>query len=114
MLITGIKTKEIEGDKNLECLNCMRPDVEIRGILKYLHIFWIPMFTVRKKLVLNCSHCNKELKKRDIGKSQYRDIKKSIFLPSIVLSRNFGLIVIGITFLITNIMAFAGALKELP
>ena len=58
-----LSKKRIPGEK---CPSCESKDVYVIGLVKYTHIFWIPIFPYSKKVKPVCANCNLEINKKDI------------------------------------------------
>ena len=115
MIIFGTRSKILTGnDTRTNCSYCKSIDtVSLVFVLKYFHIFWIPMFPLSKTGVSQCSHCKQVLyanEMPDALKVVYQEENKKVKTP---WGYRFGLILIGLffAFVIASIM-FGGVNKE--
>ncbi|GGX33937.1 zinc-ribbon domain-containing protein [Aquimarina muelleri] len=69
MIIFGTSNSTIH-PKKLEdgsCPYCKTQDnMWIQGYHKYVHIFWIPFFSIGKKVYMVCGHCKGAFEKTEI------------------------------------------------
>lgn len=52
-------------------------DIEIIGVAKYAHIFWIPLFPYSKKVVAYCPGTDAEINKNDLSQKAIDRIKEA-------------------------------------
>lgn len=105
MIIWGLKKKIIDKGsiQTVECHQCSNRELGLRGLLRYLHIFWIPVFTIQKKTFALCRNCNLEFDKKSLPESLYKELDKQVFTGRVRLLYNFGILSI---FIVTAIFAF--------
>lgn len=72
---TGSKKFGIKPLRGIKCENCESNQMHITGYSKYVHIFWIPLFPVSKKIFTICGNCEEELPKKHIPKRTLDRIK---------------------------------------
>ena len=80
---------------NEKCPSCNEQNsIYVHGLVKYFHIFWIPLFPVYKKYVTICHSCETEIPKKERSQSlkDKVDLEKSNF--KIPLYLFIGLVVI--------------------
>ena len=94
MIIWGIRKKRFEENftGGTGCPSCRRNEYQTEGILSYVHIFWIPLFVISKKLNARCLKCGTVSGRKELPRDEYKDMKSHLFSLSRVLPRNFGLI----------------------
>lgn len=94
MIIWGLKKKIIaKGSiQTIECPQCKNRDFTLNGILRYIHIFWIPLFTVQKKAIAQCSNCNLELDNKSLSTSLRKELKRDVFPVKLSMLYNFGIL----------------------
>lgn len=67
----GIKGKSVHTEllKNQECTHCGQLNTTYADIIsRYVHCFWIPLFSIGKKAFTYCSHCKQTLGKKEMPK----------------------------------------------
>lgn len=98
MIIYGTGTKNL-GTKRLQGVKSPYDetrDIEIIGIAKYAHIFWIPLFPYSKKVFPYCPATDTEIAKADITPKmadRIKEAKKSMKSPVYLFA---GIIIIGL------------------
>ena len=77
----GSKTKVIQGQhvEGDACSSCGHNQFGTFGLMRYLHIFWIPVIPVSKKAGMQCTHCKKTLEGKELPKALSSKIKKVVF-----------------------------------
>ena len=80
-MIFGIKEKTVQGPiMNIgACPFCDCSQFLTHGLLKYLHLYWVPMFIVSKKVGMQCTQCNQNLIHKNIPSVISNKIKNAIF-----------------------------------
>lgn len=76
-------TKTIS-EKLSACKNCGNFTFNIFGKLSYVHIYWIPLFVVRKQLGTECLHCKKILLGTEIEDLQVEKFRDALFTKNIL------------------------------
>ena len=109
MLIWGIRTKIINGQEmqSIKCPSCGKSDFAVAGVIRYIHLFWIPLFVVSKKLTFPCRQCGITLTKNELDSDFIGMEKKRIFTPGKTLPLNFGLLLTGVVVLSFLILVLA-------
>jgi hypothetical protein len=96
MIIYGTRAKEL-GTKRIPGEKSPydeTKDIEITGVAKYFHIFWIPLFPYSKKVYPYCPSTNQQIANQDISQrteNKIKEAKKSMKSPIYMYS---GLIII--------------------
>lgn len=115
MIIFGTRSKVLSGSTaTADCDYCSsKQTVRLSFVLRYFHIFWIPMFPLSKTGVSQCSHCKQTLYANQMPnalKMVYEEEKKKVKTP---WAYRFGLILIGLffAFVIASIL-FGGVNKK--
>lgn len=115
MIIFGTRSKVLNGSTTTaDCDYCSSTQtVRLSFVLRYFHIFWIPMFPLSKTGVSQCSHCKQTLYANQMPntlKLVYEQEKKKVKTP---WGYRFGLILIGLffAFVIASIV-FGGVNKK--
>ncbi len=96
MIFFGTKGKTISGEtiQTEMCENCGKYEHKTFGILRYFHLYWIPVIPTSKKVGIECTHCKKTLIGKEVPKEISQEIKPMIFTKSKVLPMFSGLIII--------------------
>ena len=102
MIFWGFKAKQFTGENSvkMECSACGARNFTPAGIIRHIHIFWIPLFVFSRRATLQCNGCGNVLKKKEIEKDLYREIGKELFTWRRTLPRNFGILTISLVVLI--------------
>lgn len=115
MIIFGTRSKVLSGSTaTANCDYCSSTQtVRLSFVLRYFHIFWIPMFPLSKTGVSQCSHCKQTLYANQMPnalKLVYEEEKKKVKTPWVY---RFRLILIGLffAFVIASIV-FGGVNKK--
>ncbi|RZL47700.1 MAG: zinc-ribbon domain-containing protein [Pedobacter sp.] len=114
MIIFGTRSKQLKGsDVRANCNHCASTQsVSLVFILKYFHIFWIPMFPLSKTGVSQCNHCKQVLYNNEMPDSLkvvYQQEKAKAKTP---WGYRFGLILIALFFVFVVIaIVFGGPSK---
>jgi hypothetical protein len=100
MIIFGTRSKILKGNgTRTNCSYCESTDtVSLVFVLKYFHVFWIPMFPLSKTGVSQCSHCKQVLYNNQMPdhlKAVYQQEKARAKTPWVY---RLGLILIGLFF----------------
>jgi len=103
MIVFGTRGKMVPGQRKqgVVCASCGKEEHTTYGVLRYFHVFWIPVFPTQKQPMLECAHCKKVLAGKDIPERTRREIAESIFTSGRVLPMFTGLA------LILALLAFA-------
>ena len=68
-----------------KCNFCEEDSSQVVSVFgRYIHLFWIPLFPVGKKVIGECTNCDRTFEKRDFPeqlKSQYSEIKHNAKRP---------------------------------
>ena len=62
-----------------QCPNCGEQHYAATGIVRYFHLFWIPVFPESKKVFLTCGKCRFSQEEKDISGPQIAQLKRSLF-----------------------------------
>jgi hypothetical protein len=81
MIIYGTRGKVIPGGRrqDIVCASCGQADLATYGILRYFHIFWIPVLPTKKQPVAECLHCKKTLAGKEIPEPARTEITRAVF-----------------------------------
>ena len=100
MIVFGTRGKVVAGTQKqgIACSSCGKQPQNTFGVLRYFHIFWIPVFPTKKEDGLECPHCKQTLIGKDVPDRLRQDIKESIFTKGKVLPMFTGLFLLAILF----------------
>ncbi len=81
LYIFGTKGKAIKGKivGDEPCSHCGKTPQVVTPIVKYFHIFWIPVVLYKKMIVLTCPHCKKQSSEKELGPSKVKEFKEVAF-----------------------------------
>jgi hypothetical protein len=84
MIIFGTRGKTIAGQEftDLVCDHCGTTLHWTFCILRYFHIFWIPVFPTSTIGGIECQHCHKVLKGRDLPGELAKEIRRQVLSPT--------------------------------
>jgi hypothetical protein len=98
MIIFGTRGKTIRGTQinNMACKSCGNQSHTTFGVLRYFHIFWIPVFPTRRMAGAECLHCKKTLLDKELPEQVRENIKNTVFTGKATLFAFTGLILIAV------------------
>jgi len=112
MIIFGTRSKVLNGSTaTTDCNHCSSIEtVRLSFVLRYFHIFWIPMFPISKTGISQCSHCKQVLYANQMPnalQAVYLEEKKKVKTP---WGYRFGLILIALAllFIIVSVILNGG------
>jgi len=81
MIVFGTRGKVVPGQRKqgVVCPSCGKEEHGTYGVLRYFHVFWIPVFPTLKQPMLECAHCKKVLAGKEIPERTRREIAASVF-----------------------------------
>lgn len=96
MIIFGTKGKVVSGDtiQSAPCPNCNHTSYNAFGLLRYFHIFWIPVLVVSRKAGLECQNCKHTLLGKQLDTQLGQQIKRTVFSMKNTLPMFSGLILL--------------------
>lgn len=119
MIIYGIRGKVIPGEpvKNIVCQHCGNDAHISFGVLRYVHLYWIPTFPFAKKTGLECVHCKQTIFDQELPNDVYFKIYNQLFTKKTVLPMFTGLAIIGfipalmlLAFMLLALLAFISSI----
>ncbi len=98
MIVFGTRGKVLAGKRKqgVVCPSCGKEEHTTSGVLRYFHVFWIPVFPTSKQPVLECAHCKKVLAGKEIPERTRREIAETVFTTGRVLPMFTGLALIAV------------------
>lgn len=104
MIIFGTRGKVIHGAQinNMACKSCGNQSHATFGVLRYFHIFWIPVFPTMQAPGTECLKCKQTLLGKDLPDHIRQNIKSVVFAAKSVWYAFTGLVLIAV------VIAFAG------
>lgn len=105
MIIYGTRGKVIKGEllKNIACDYCGNNSHLSFGVVRYFHVYWIPLFAYSKKIGLECLHCKRTLLDREIPQDVRQRITSKVFTTKNIFSAYIGLAILGGIFLLATV-----------
>ena len=96
MIVFGTRGKVVPGRRKqgVVCPSCGKEEHTTFGVLRYFHIFWIPVFPTLKQPMLECAHCKKVLAGKEIPERTRREIAEAVFTSGRMLPMFTGLALI--------------------
>lgn len=81
MIIYGTRGKVIPGEQiqDMECPNCGSNSYLSFGVMRYFHIFWIPVFPTMRQPGIECLNCKNTRLGAEIRDPVRSRIKKAVF-----------------------------------
>jgi hypothetical protein len=89
MLIWGARTMTIEGrfcQDGPPCSYCGQSEYRTAGFIRYVHVYWIPMFPVARGVVAECNHCRRTVEASSLGVEFGRAMRKQLLRPTSTLT----------------------------
>lgn len=104
MIFFGTKGKVIAGEQMLgtQCPDCGNSQFTSFGILRYFHLYWIPVFPTSKKIGMECANCKQTLMDNDVPAHLADQIRSGVFTAGRMLPMFSGLIILAIAGLWLN------------
>lgn len=93
MIVFGTRGKVVPGSRKqgVVCPSCGKEEHTTYGVLRYFHIFWIPVFPTLRQPMLECAHCRKVLAGKEIPERTRREIAEAVFTSGRMLPMFTGL-----------------------
>ena len=66
------------------------------GVLRYFHVFWIPMFPTMKPAGMECLHCKKSLVGKEMPERLRKELAAAVFTRRRILPMFAGVIVVAL------------------
>jgi DNA-directed RNA polymerase subunit RPC12/RpoP len=81
MNIYGTKGKVIKGEvlESLECAHCGNKLHRSFGVLRYFHLYGVPVFPIMKKVGIECTDCRWTLLGNQVPEKIRADISSNLF-----------------------------------
>lgn len=106
MIIFGVRGKVCSGPMidHVECPYCAQDAAQSFGILRYFHIFWIPMFVYGSSRGIECKHCKRTYIGQEMPESLQKKMPEKIYKKSTLFFCNFGISIIVLLFLWVSVI----------
>ena len=110
MIFFGTRGKVIPGTQinNMACKSCGNQSHNTFGVLRYFHVFWIPVFPTMQKPGTECLKCKHTLMGKELPDQVRESIKSEVFTKKRVLPMFAGLII----FAVIMVLGAFGAHEE--
>jgi hypothetical protein len=94
----GTKGKVIGGPQKqgMACSSCGNTTQSTFGVIRYFHIFWIPVLPYKKEVGTECQQCKQTLMGKEVPDNVRQDIKENVFTKGRLLPMFAGLILIAL------------------
>ena len=94
MIVFGTRGKVVKGPqrRGVPCSACGMDVHATYGVLRYFHVFWIPMFPTLQRPAMECLHCKKALVGNEIPERVRKDVAAAVFTRGRVLATFAGLV----------------------
>lgn len=104
-IIFGRRSTALNNECVIEdtCKHCETDRHSIVGIVKYFHIFWIPVFAYSKKVIAMCHHCKHTREYQPHSLEMLKEVKSHIFTKGKMWKYYFILIAFLVLFVFTFI-----------
>ena len=96
----GTKGKVIAGPQKqgVACGSCGNTTQNTFGVLRYFHIFWIPLFPIKREVGTECPQCKQTLVGKEVSDTVRNSVKEAVFTAGKVLPMFTGLVILAIIF----------------
>jgi len=98
MIVFGTRGRVVKGPqkRGVPCAACGMDVHQTFGVLRYFHVFWIPMFPTVKQPAMECLHCKKALVGKELPERVRKDVAALLFTKQRVLPMFAGAILVGL------------------
>ncbi len=98
MIVFGTRGRVVKGPqkRGVPCAACGMDVHQTFGVLRYFHVFWIPMFPTMKRPAMECLHCKKALVGKELPERVRKDVAATIFTKRRVLPMFAGAILVAL------------------
>lgn len=106
MIIFGTRGRMVPGPRKqgVPCDACGKEDHATYGILRYFHVFFIPVFPTSRQPAMECLHCKKALVGKEIPERTRADIARAVFTRGQVVPMFSGLIAGAVLFALVGVV----------
>ena len=96
----GTKGKVIAGPQKqgVACSSCGNATQNTFGVLRYFHIFWIPLFPIKREVGTECPQCKQTIVGKEVSDTVRNSVKEAVFTTGKVLPMFTGLVILAIIF----------------
>lgn len=96
MVFFGSRGKVVPGRQvdTIECPECGNRQFLTFGILRYFHIYWIPVIPIGRNVGAECGHCKKTLMDEEVPSLVAKNVQSSVFTAKRMLPMFTGAIII--------------------
>ncbi len=98
MIVFGTRGSVVKGPqkRGVPCAACGMDVHQTFGVLRYFHVFWIPMFPTMKQPAMECLHCKKTLVGKELPERVRKDVASMLFTKRRVIPTFAGAILVGL------------------
>jgi hypothetical protein len=98
MIVFGTRGSVVQGPqrRGVPCASCGMDVHATYGVLRYFHVFWIPMFPTLKQPGMECVHCKKASVGKEIPERVRAEVAAQVFTRRRVLPLFAGLVVLAL------------------
>jgi len=98
MIVFGTRGSVVKGPqkRGVPCAACGMDVHQTYGVLRYFHVFWIPMFPTMKQPGMECLHCKKALVGKELPEGVRKDVAALLFTKRRILPTFAGAILVGL------------------
>lgn len=111
MIVFGTRGKVLPGPRKqgIACAGCGKEEHATYGVLRYFHVFWIPIFPTAREPVLECAHCKKVLRGKEVPERVRKEIAEKVFTRGRMLPTFTGLVIFAV---LVAFASFEGAERK--
>ncbi len=90
-MIAGMRKKNITRPAiEHHCNFCHNNQFVPYGLIRYFHVYWIPIFTIWKLFGLECTKCQRQMTKLDFTPAESKKVKSLVFKRRYTFWYNIG------------------------
>ncbi|MFP8965642.1 hypothetical protein ACKC9G_03565 [Pokkaliibacter sp. CJK22405] len=114
MIFFGSRGKMLTGGQieGPQCSHCQHSLFNVFGVIRYFHLYWIPVFPTSKKPGMECAHCKKALIGDELPEVTRKALKRELFTRKRMLPSFTGLIILLVAFVAAGISVSNAENKE--
>lgn len=115
MIFFGTRGRTVNGHlvKGVQCPECGKDEHVTFGVMRYFHVYWIPMFPTQKSAGIQCVNCKATYMDKELSKELGHEIKNTLFTKKRVAPMFAGLMILALLFVFGYVAAINDNKQEI-